>query len=203
MIDYITGTLTELEPTFAIVENNGIGYSINLTLPTYTSLASESNKQAKLYITEIIREDAHLLYGFTTKAERSLFELLMTVSGIGANSARLIMSAYSVGELRQIIATGNVMAMSAVKGIGNKTAQRILVDLKDKILKIHFSDNIESNESSGTDFAVHNEVKVASVEALTMLGFSAPACSKVVDKILQEHPQATIENVIKMALKML
>ena len=149
MIEYIKGTLTELTPTNAVVEAAGVGYSIAITLPTYSALIGkeatgeaalngangENGEMVKLFITEVIREDAHELYGFVVRAERQLFELLMTVSGVGAATARMIMSAFSAEELRMLIATGNSKGMAKVKGLGPKTAQRIIVDLKDKALK--------------------------------------------------------------------
>lgn len=200
MIDYIKGSLVEINPTSVVIEASGVGYSINIPLPVYSALSTGGRENFKLYISEIIREDTHLLYGFTSKGERALFELLMTVSGVGANSARMIMSAYNLSELRQIIATGNVMAMSAVKGIGNKTAQKILVDLKDKVLKIHFDEGIVDDNVT---LPLDSEVKTSAVEALVMLGFNATTCGKVVDKILQETPTVPVESVIKQALKML
>ena len=136
MIDYIKGILADLNPTTAVVEAAGIGYSIAITLPGYSALVGSEEKEVKLFITEIIREDTHELYGFTVTAERQLFELLMTVSGVGAATARMIMSAFSAEELRMLIATGNTKAMAKVKGLGTKTAQRIIVDLKDKALKL-------------------------------------------------------------------
>ena len=142
MIDYIKGQLTELTTTFAVIEAAGVGYEINIALPTYSSLIDKAGKDGiKLFTSEIIREDAHLLFGFSTKGERELFIMLMTVSGIGANTARMIMSAYSAAEIRQIIALGNAKALSQIKGLGPKTAQRIIVDLKDKILKIDLGDD--------------------------------------------------------------
>lgn len=200
MIDYIKGQLAELTPTTAIVEASGVGYEINIALPTFTALSEQ--KEVKLYVSEIIREDAHLLYGFTQKSERELFLLLMTVSGIGANTARLIMSSYSVGELRQIIATGNTHAISAVKGIGAKTAQRIIVDLKDKVLKIEVVAT-DIPDDSDIVSAGNNELKQEAVAALTMLGFAAAASGKVVDKILKDDPTLPVEKVIRIALKML
>ena len=159
---------------------------------------------AKLYTTEIIREDTHDLYGFLTRGERELFELLMTVSGVGANTARMIMSAYSAGETRQIIATGNAKALSQVKGLGPKTAQRLIVDLKDKVLKIDLGDGADITElPAETLFVDNNPIKDEAVSALTMLGFSAAASGKVVDKILKEQPDCKVEGVIKQALKML
>jgi Holliday junction DNA helicase RuvA len=164
---------------------------------------------SRLYITEIIREDAHELYGFFSKGERELFVMLMTVSGIGANTARMIMSAYSAAEIRQIIATGNARALAQVKGLGPKTAQRIIVDLKDKVLKIDLGDGARdekleamgllAEEANGMDSAVKQEA----VSALVMLGFAAAASGKVVDKILKSAPDSSVEQVIKQALKML
>ena len=210
MIEYIKGNLTDLNPTYAVIEAAGVGYAINIALPTYSSLVGKENTEAKLYITEIIREDTHELYGFFTRGERELFLMLMTVSGIGANTARMIMSAYSAGEIRQIIATGNSRALAQVKGLGPKTAQRIIVDLKDKVLKIDLGS--DANQGSLEDAAsgyslevrgVDSEIKQEAVSALTMLGFAAAASGKVVDKILKAEPSASVEQVIKQALKML
>jgi Holliday junction DNA helicase RuvA len=157
-------------------------------------------------VTEIIREDTHDLFGFFTAGERELFVMLMTVSGIGANTARMIMSAYSAVEIRQIIATGNARALSQVKGLGPKTAQRIIVDLKDKVLKVDLDSQeqgAKSEEGLLLPSEVNNEVKQEAVSELTMLGFAAAASGKVVDKILTAQPDASVEMVIKQALKML
>lgn len=207
MIDYIKGELAELNPTFAVLEAGGVGYRINIALPTYSTILADTNTLRKLYVTEIIREDTHELYGFITQGERALFELLMTVSGVGANTSRMIMSAYTAAEVRQIIATGNARALSQVKGLGPKTAQRLIVDLKDKVLKIDITDGT-NNEPNGDVSNVifpeqNNPIKDEAVSALTMLGFAAVASGKVVDKILQDNPQAHVEEVIKKALKML
>ena len=203
MIDYIKGILTELSPTEAIVEASGVGYSLSITLPTYSSLAGkeESSSEVKLYVTEIIREDAHELYGFVSKAERQLFELLMTVSGVGAATARMILSAFSADELRMLIATGNAKAMSKVKGLGPKTAQRIIVDLKDKAIKLEPS--TVSDQPSALFETEENPIKQEAISALTMLGFAAGPSSKAVDKILKSEPGASVESVIRQALKML
>ena len=210
MIEYIKGNLTDLNPTYAVIEAAGVGYAINIALPTYSSLVGKENMESKLFITEIIREDTHELYGFFTRGERELFLMLMTVSGIGANTARMIMSAYSAGEIRQIIATGNSRALAQVKGLGPKTAQRIIVDLKDKVLKIDLGS--DANQGSLEDAAsgyslevrgVDSEIKQEAVSALTMLGFAAAASGKVVDKILKAEPSASVEQVIRQALKML
>ena len=206
MIEYIKGNLTDLTPTYAVVEAAGVGYAIHIALPSYSALAGKENTETKLYVTEIIREDAHELFGFFSRGERELFLMLMTVSGIGANTARMIMSAYSAAEIRQIIATGNARALSQVKGLGPKTAQRIIVDLKDKVLKVDLENQeqgIKSQDGLLSSVEVDNEVKQEAVSALTMLGFAAAASGKVVDKILKEDPNASVEEVIKMALKML
>ena len=206
MIEYIKGNLTDLTPTYAVVEAAGVGYAINIALPSYSALAGKENTETKLFVTEIIREDTHDLFGFFTRGERELFLMLMTVSGIGANTARMIMSAYSASEIRQIIATGNARALSQVKGLGPKTAQRIIVDLKDKVLKVDLEDQaqgIKNQDGLLSSVEVDNEVKQEAVSALTMLGFAAAASGKVVDKILKEDPNASVEKVIKMALKML
>ena len=210
MIEYIKGNLTDLNPTYAVIEAAGVGYAINIALPTYSSLVGKENTEAKLYITEIIREDTHELYGFFTRGERELFLMLMTVSGIGANTARMIMSAYSAGEIRQIIATGNSRALAQVKGLGPKTAQRIIVDLKDKVLTIDLGSDANQGrlEDAASGYSlevrgVDSEIKQEAVSALTMLGFAAAASGKVVDKILKAEPSASVEQVIRQALKML
>ena len=207
MIDYIKGELTFLTPTYAVIEAAGVGYQINIALTSYSNLVGKEGQTNKLFVTEIIREDTHDLFGFFTTGERELFVMLMTVSGIGANTARMIMSAYSAAEIRQIIATGNARALSQVKGLGPKTAQRIIVDLKDKVLKV----DLESQGAVGNgqwtinngQLTVDSEVKQEAVSALTMLGFAAAASGKVVDKILKDTPSASVEQVIKQALKML
>lgn len=204
MIDYIRGAKADLTPTLAVIDAAGVGYAVNITLPSYSQLQADDNKDVKLFITEIIREDTHDLFGFLTRGERALFELLMTVSGIGANTARMILSAYNAGEVRQIIATGNARALSQVKGLGPKTAQRIIVDLKDKVLKIDLgADQVIASVEGADSTTSVNPVKEEAVSALTMLGFSPAASSKVVDKIWQDNPAVTVEQVIKLALKML
>ena len=208
MIEYIYGELSELTPTLAVSEAGGVGYAINIALTTFTQLSGKERTAAhpghpcRRHCTEIIREDTHELYGFPTKGERQLFEMLMTVSGIGGNTARLIMSAYSAADIRQIIATGNVKALSAIKGFGPKTAQRLIVDLKDKVLKIDLGNDAATmlfDEPASAD----SEVKTEAVSALTILGYPAAASSKAVDKVLTQNPQATVEAVIRQALKLL
>ena len=218
MIEYIKGTLTELTPTNAVVEAAGVGYSIAITLPTYSSLIGkeasgdaalngangengENGEMVKLFITEVIREDAHELYGFVVRAERQLFELLMTVSGVGAATARMIMSAFSAEELRMLIATGNSKGMAKVKGLGPKTAQRIIVDLKDKALKLDLGG--DPTELPMLEVEVDTGLKAEAISALTMLGFAAAASGKAVDKILKAEPSVAVEGVIRKALTML
>ena len=197
MFDYIKGEPTELNPAYVVLETGGVGYCVNITLPTFSALSGKTN--AKLYVYEAIREDAHLLYGFMNQAERQLFMLLISVSGIGANTARMIMSSYSSQEIQEMIATGNVVALNAIKGIGSKTAQRIIVDLKDKIQKIA----LVPGQSSNPVFAANNELKEEAVSALVMLGFAAAASQKTVDQILKSEPHLRVEQLIKMALKMM
>ncbi|MBQ6977905.1 MAG: Holliday junction branch migration protein RuvA [Paludibacteraceae bacterium] len=210
MIEYIKGILTELNPTEAIIEAAGVGYGIAITLPGYSALVGkevESQKskveseEVKLFITEIIREDVHEVYGFVTKAERQLFELLLTVSGVGAATARMIMSAFSAEELRMLIATGNAKAMAKVKGLGPKTAQRIIVDLKDKAIKLDLGG--DPTEIPMLDVEADTGVKAEAISALTMLGFASAASGKAVDKILKAQPDMKVEAVIREALKML
>ena len=218
MIEYIKGILTELNPTEAVIEAAGVGYGIAITLPTYSALVgTEANGDAalngangemvKLFITEIIREDTHEVYGFVTKEERQLFEMLMTVSGVGAATARMIMSAFNADELRMLIATGNAKAMAKVKGLGPKTAQRIIVDLKDKAIKLDLGgDPTELFNGDQVDLLndeMMNGVRAEAVSALTMLGFAAAASGKAVEKILKNNPQMKVEGVIREALKML
>lgn len=194
MIDYIKGEITELNPTYAVVETAGIGYFINIALPVYSALNGQ--KTGKLYVYEAIREDAHSLYGFLNQADRQLFLMLISVSGIGANTARMIMSSYAVPEIQQMIATGNAVALSTIKGIGAKTAQRIIVDLKDKIIKLNVISDINTPQQHASD-----ELRDEAVSALVMLGFAANVSQKAVDGILKSQSGLTVEQLIKLALK--
>lgn len=200
MIDYIKGSIAELTPTYAVIEINGIGYGIHIALTTYSALGKST--EAKLYVHEVIREDAHLLFGFMNKGERALFLLLISVSGIGANTARMILSSYTAGEIRQIIATGNAKLLSSIKGIGPKTAQRIIVELKDKILKVEMDEETQSTLPNEVDASTEGTREEA-IAALTMLGFASAPSTKVVNQLLKEDPQIPVEQVIKRALKML
>ena len=193
-----------------------MGYGIEITLPTYSALVGkEANGDAalngangemvKLFISEIIREDTHEVYGFVTKTERQLFELLLTVSGVGASTARMILSAFSAEELRMLIATGNAKGMAKVKGLGPKTAQRIIVDLKDKALKLDLGGDPTElfNGDASLNDEMMNGVRAEAISALTMLGFAANASGKAVDKILKAEPGLSVEAVIRKALTML
>jgi Holliday junction DNA helicase RuvA len=193
MIDYIKGTITELNPAYVVVECNGIGYSINISLNTYAELDKAVN--CKILIHEAIREDAHLLFGFFSENERDLFRQLITVSGVGAGTARMMLSSIRPPELREAITGGDVGILKAVKGIGLKTAQRIIVDLKDKIGKhvgsgeiIAFSDNTAREES---------------LSALVMLGFARNSAAKVIDNLLREDKSLQVEEIVRRALKLL
>lgn len=193
MIDYIKGEIVELTPTTVTIDINGIGYLINISLNTYTALSGK--EEAKIYIYEIIREDAHLLFGFAAKQERELFIQLISVSGIGANTARMILSSMTPSELVNVIASGNSDTLKMVKGIGLKTAQRVIVDLKDKI-------KIEGIDPK-TILLPNSQSSEEAVAALVMLGFSQQPSQKAVMKILKENPSASVETIIKAALKML
>ena len=192
MYEYIKGRVEELSPAMAIIESNQVGYAVNISLNTYAAL--EGKAEAKLYIHEAIREDAFTLYGFAEKAERDLFLLLISVSGVGANTARMILSSFSVPELEAIISGENVNQLKAVKGIGLKTAQRIIVDLKDKVGK--------ETSPLGAQIQTNNNREEA-LTALVLLGFNRSASAKVVDKIIAGDPTISLEKIIKDALKQL
>jgi Holliday junction DNA helicase RuvA len=196
MIDYIKGEITELTPAYVVLETAGIGYFVNITLPTFTSLGDKT--ASKLYVFESIREDAHVLYGFLKQSERQLFLLLISVSGIGANTARVIMSSYTAQEIQEMIASGNVTALNAIKGIGTKTAQRIIVDLKDKMLI-----GVDGTDLNTFTATANSEEREGAVAALIMLGFAQAPSQKVVDKILKEQPLLKVGQLIKIALQQL
>ena len=198
MIEYLRGELAEITPALAVIDCNGVGYGIHISLNTYSAI--QGKKSVKLYIYEAIREDAHVLFGFSTKQERELFLLLISVSGIGGNTARMILSALSPAELCNVISSGNEKLLKGVKGIGLKTAQRIIVDLKDKIA----ATGMETVSGSvATLSAANTEVHDEAIAALTMLGFAQAPSQKVVTAILKEEPGLTVEKVIKLALKRL
>ena len=198
MIEYIKGEIAEITPALAVIDCNGIGYAVNISLNTYSAI--QGKPSIKLYIHEAIREDAHVLYGFSTKQERELFLLLISVSGIGGNTARMILSALSPSELCNVISSGNDKLLKSVKGIGLKTAQRIIVDLKDKIA----STGVETVSGSIASLSPANsEIHDEAIAALTMLGFAQAPSQKVVSAILKEDSTLSVENVIKLALKRL
>ena len=198
MIEYIRGELAEITPALAVIDCNGVGYGIHISLNTYSAI--QGKKSVKLYIYEAIREDAHVLFGFSTKQERELFLLLISVSGIGGNTARMILSALSPAELCNVISSGNEKLLKGVKGIGLKTAQRIIVDLKDKIA----ATGMETVSGSVATLSPANtEVHDEAIAALTMLCFAQAPSQKVVTTILKEEPGLTVEKVIKLALKRL
>lgn len=201
MIDYIKGELAELTPAQAIVEAYGVGYALNISLNTYEAI--QGKQSVKLFVHEALvtggRDDSYTFFGFASKQERDLYRLLITVSGVGANTARMILSSASPSELCNAISTGNERVLKSVKGIGLKTAQRIIVDLKDKI----FSLGIAQEVSAGTaaDSTIPVDVRDEAVAALTMLGFSPAPTAKVVTAILTDDATLPVEQVVKLALK--
>ena len=202
MIEYIKGELVELSPALAVVEAHGVGYGLNISLNTYSAI--QGKQSVKLFVHEAImtggRDDNYTLYGFATKQERSLYRLLITVSGVGANTARMILSSLTPAELCNVIANGDDKMLKTVKGIGLKTAQRIIVDLKDKIVQSGIAEEFHVSSQPATA-NVNNAVKDEAVGALTMLGFSPAPSAKVVVAILTEQPDLPVEQVVKLALK--
>ena len=194
MIEYIKGTLAELNPTEAIVENNGIGYSTLISLQTYEEIHGKS--EVKLYIHHYLREDEELYYGFATKDERHLFRLLISVSGIGAATARMMLSSMSSDEITNAIQTENINKIKSIKGIGLKSAQRLIIELKDKVGKI-------SGETPTLPGLVSNTAMEEATTALVMLGFAKPNVNKVLSAIVKEKPDMSLEEMIKIALKKL
>lgn len=197
MIDYISGNIAELSPTRVVIDNHGMGYAIEISLQTYELLQGQEKSKVYVYQSVNQRDATEILYGFALKDERSLFELIIGVSGIGAASARMILSSMSSDELRDAILSENVARIKSVKGIGLKSAQRLILELKDKIVK---------GEGVSTDTLI-KATSSAEIEeatsALVMLGFSKPNINKAVQSIMKSHPDAKVEDIIKMALKML
>lgn len=194
MIDYIKGSIAESNPAFIVVDNHGIGYMLNVSLYTYEQLQNEKG-DVTLYVYESIREDAHVLYGFADKHEREVFELLISVSGVGPNTARMILSSYPLEELEAAIASGNSSILKSVKGVGAKTAQRIIVDLKDKINAV---DSALINKAVAS-----NETYEETMSALLMLGFTRQVAQKALKKLFAAEPALSVEDAIKKALKMM
>ena len=199
MIEYIKGDLAEITPALAVIETAGVGYALNISLTTYSAI--QGKEEVKLYVHEALvtggRDDSYTLYGFATKQERD--RLLITVSGVGANTARMILSSISPAELCNVIANGDERMLKSVKGIGLKTAQRIIVDLKDKILSSGIATEFKVGNDSNT--TIDSAVKDEAVGALTMLGFSPAPSAKVVSEILKNEPTLPVEQVVKLALK--
>lgn len=191
MITHLRGKLVEKNPTEIVVECGGVGYLVHISLHTYSLLPSE--EAVSIYTHLQVKEDSHSLYGFMEVSERAIFRLLISVSGIGANTARTMLSSLSPEELRDAIAASNVGTIQSVKGIGLKTAQRVIIELKDKILKIYDLEELST--------PLDNTNKEEALSALEVLGFTRKASEKVIDKIVNENPNATVENIIKQALK--
>lgn len=200
MIEYLKGTLDELTPTLAVVECAGVGYGVNISLNTFAAL--QGKQEVKLWITEAIREDAYQLWGFAARQERELFLLLTSVSGIGAAMARMILSAMNPAELCGVISEGNDKMLRQVKGIGPKAAQRIIVDLRDKIVTLGIG-AAQAGPSGSESGSINREVLDEAVTALVTLGFSPAPAHKAVQQILNEKPDTPLERIIVLALKML
>jgi Holliday junction DNA helicase RuvA len=198
MYDYLRGLVAELTPTYAVIECGGVGYIVTISLQTYSQL--EGREEALVYVHHIVREDAEILYGFADRAERELFRLLIGVSGVGGGTARVILSTYTPQELSNIISSENAVLLKNVKGLGLKTAQKIIVEIKDKVVGVGAAvaqKDVLENMSSG------NEAYAEAVQALMMLGFSKASSEKVLKKVVKENPSAEVEAMIRLALKQL
>jgi len=193
MYEYIKGDLVDLNPTSVVVDNNGIGYFLNISLSTYSKLSGRKN--AMLLLHQVVREDAHLLFGFIDAGERQIFRYLISVSGVGVNTARVMLSSLSPSEIQTAILSNNVKTLQSVKGIGAKSAQRIIIELKDKL----------SKDSENIEFSIpqDNTTKDEALSALVMLGFSKNPVNKIVDKLFTANPSSSVEDLIKLALKQL
>jgi Holliday junction DNA helicase RuvA len=195
MYEYISGAVAESTPTYAVIEAGGVGYFINISLKTYSDI--EHEKESKLYVHFIVREDQQTLFGFSTKLERELFRQLISVSGVGGNTARMILSTYSPKELQSIIATENAVLLKNVKGLGLKTAQKIIVELSGKMLELGASDLMLPEVTATANNAIYDEA----IAALSMLGFQKSASDKVLKTIFKETPSISVEEAIRAALK--
>jgi len=195
MYEYINGLVVELNPAYAVIEVGGVGYYVNISLTSYSTM--RQGEQMQVFLQQIVREDAHLLFGFVTKIERELFRQLITVNGVGPNTARLILSSLTPQELTNAILSENLVKLKAVKGIGAKTAQRIILDLKDKINTMDGMDTAEIFAES------NNTIKKDALLTLTTLGFAKTSVEKVLDKVLKDKPDASLETIIKLALNYL
>lgn len=195
MYEYISGLVAELAPTYAVIDAGGVGYYINISLQTYAAI--EGEKSARLYVHFVVREDAQLLYGFASKVERELFRQLISVSGVGGNTARMILSTYSSDELRNIIATENAVLLKNVKGLGLKTAQKIIVELSGKMLDLGVVTEQQPMAVAEKGSPIYDET----MAALTMLGFQKAASEKVVKAIMNESPNISVEDAVRQALR--
>lgn len=193
MIAHIQGKIIEKTPTDVVIDCNGVGYFINISLNTYSKIPNSDI--VKLFTFLQVKEDSHSLYGFVEKSERELFKLLISVSGIGANIARTMLSSLDPKQIIQSIATGNITVIQSIKGIGSKTAQRVILDLKDKVIKIYNIDEISMVQN--------NTLKEETLSALEVLGYPKKSAERLVDKLVAENPDATLENIIKLSLKSL
>ena len=194
MYEYISGTLSEVAPTYAVLDVGGVGYYLHISLETFSAI--EHAERAKLYVHYVVREDAQLLYGFSTRVERELFRLLIGVSGVGGNTARMILSTYSPRELQNIISTGNAVLLKNVKGLGLKSAQKIIVELTGKLTAL----GVEADAAAPVADSGNFDEALA---ALVMLGFARTAAEKVLRGVLRETPSASVEELVRMSLKRL
>lgn len=194
MYEYISGTIAEVAPTYAVLDAGGVGYYLNISLETFSAI--EHAERAKLYVHYVVREDAQLLYGFSTRVERELFRLLIGVSGVGGNTARMILSTYSPRELQNIISTGNAVLLKNVKGLGLKTAQKIIVELTGKLTALGADADAAAPVADSGNFD-------EALAALVMLGFARTAAEKVLRGVLRETPSASVEELVRMSLKRL
>lgn len=200
MFDYLRGLIAELTPTYAVVECGGVGYIVTISLQTYTQL--EGREEALVYVHHIVREDAEILYGFADRAEREIFRLLIGVSGVGGGTARMILSTYTPSELSNIITSENAVLLKNVKGLGLKTAQKIIVEIKDKVVGIGSGAQVAQKDVLD-NMSAGNEAYNEALQALTMLGFGKAASEKVLRKVVKENPAAEVEALIRLSLKQL
>jgi len=191
MITHIEGKLVEKNLTDVVIDCNGVGYTLNISLHTYSQIPD--HEKLKLYTHLLVREDSHTLYGFSSIAEREIFKMLISVSGVGASTARTMLSSLNPKQVREGIAMGDVALIQSIKGIGAKTAQRVILDLKDKILKVYDIDEVS--------FVKNNTVKDEALSALEVLGFVRKQSERIIDKIITNNPDANVETIIKEALK--
>lgn len=196
MYEYIVGILTEITPTYLVIETGGIGYRTHISLNTYTVF--QNKKEAKVFIHQVIKEDSNALFGFAEKAERSMFLLLISVSGVGAATALMMLSAMGIKDIKEAIVAGDVAVLQSIKGIGAKTAQRIIIELKDKIVKLEGETFVATSVNMS-----HSQEREEAVAALVMLGFKKNIVEKTIHKIIKEQPELSVEEIIKLSLKQL